>query len=90
MLFSCVPCVVIAGGTASKIMAKMSSRGQLAYAEAGNVVEQTVGSIRTVSKNKLLEVFNMFGSFVLDLFVKLNRLHLSLERRKRWKITIPS
>lgn len=30
------------------IMSKMSSRGQLAYAEAGNVVEQTVGAIRTV------------------------------------------
>ncbi|KAE8722976.1 ABC transporter B family member 5 [Hibiscus syriacus] len=31
------------------IMAKMSSRGQIAYAEAGNVVEQTVGAIRTVA-----------------------------------------
>lgn len=30
------------------IMTKMSSRGQVAYAEAGNVVEQTVGAIRTV------------------------------------------
>ena len=32
----------------SMMMAKMSNRGQVAYAEAGNVVEQTVGAIRTV------------------------------------------
>lgn len=31
------------------VMSKMSIRGQLAYAEAGNVAEQTVGAIRTVS-----------------------------------------
>jgi len=30
------------------MMAKMSTRGQAAYAEAGNIVEQTVGAIRTV------------------------------------------
>jgi len=33
----------------SLIMSKMAGRGQVAYAEAGNVVEQTVGAIRTVS-----------------------------------------
>lgn len=49
VLLSCIPCVVIAGGTLASIMSKMSNQGQLAYAEAGNVVEQTVGSIRTVS-----------------------------------------
>lgn len=31
------------------LMSKMSSRGQIAYAKAGNVVEQTIGAIRTVS-----------------------------------------
>lgn len=49
VLSACIPLVVIAGGTMAMIMAKMSSRGQLAYAEAGNVVEQTVGAIRTVA-----------------------------------------
>ncbi|XWS12436.1 hypothetical protein CRYUN_Cryun37aG0088600 [Craigia yunnanensis] len=49
VLSVCIPLVVIAGGTMAMIMAKMSSRGQLAYAEAGNVVEQTVGAIRTVA-----------------------------------------
>lgn len=48
VLLSCIPAIVIAGGTTSLIMSKMSSRGQIAYAEAGNVVEQTVGAIRTV------------------------------------------
>lgn len=49
VLLSCIPAIVIAGGTTSLIMSKMSSRGQKAYAEAGNVVEQTVGAIRTVT-----------------------------------------
>lgn len=35
-------------------MSKMSSRGQLAYADAGNVLEQTVGAIRTVKSCKNL------------------------------------
>ncbi|XVF40227.1 hypothetical protein PTKIN_Ptkin01aG0094700 [Pterospermum kingtungense] len=49
VLSACIPIVVIAGGTMAMIMSKMSSRGQIAYAEAGNVVEQTVGAIRTVA-----------------------------------------
>ncbi|KAF3449845.1 hypothetical protein FNV43_RR05924 [Rhamnella rubrinervis] len=49
VLLCCIPCVTISGGTMATIMSKMSSRGQRAYAEAGNVVEQTVGSIRTVA-----------------------------------------
>jgi ATP-binding cassette subfamily B (MDR/TAP) protein 1 len=48
VLIACMPCVIIAGGFMSMLMAKMSSRGQVAYAEAGNVVDQTVGAIRTV------------------------------------------
>lgn len=48
VLLSCIPPIVLAGGVMSIIMAKMSGRGQVAYADAGNVVEQTVGAIRTV------------------------------------------
>ncbi|KAL1200674.1 ABC transporter B family member 9 [Cardamine amara subsp. amara] len=48
VLLSCIPLIVIAGGAMSMIMSKMAGRGQVAYAEAGNVVEQTVGAIRTV------------------------------------------
>lgn len=49
VLLSCIPLIVIAGGAMSLIMSKMSSQGQIAYAAAGNVVEQTVGAIRTVA-----------------------------------------
>ncbi|MCH98760.1 ABC transporter B family member 9-like, partial [Trifolium medium] len=46
----------------STMMSKMSSRGQVAYAEAGNVVDQTVGAIRTVAsftgEKKAIEKYN--------------------------------
>lgn len=48
VLLSVIPLLVFSGGAMSIVMSRMSSRGQLAYAEAGNVVEQTVGAIRTV------------------------------------------
>lgn len=54
VLLGCIPLVVVAGGAMASIMSKMAGRGQVAYADAGNVVEQTVGAIRTVS---LLSVF---------------------------------
>ncbi|KAJ8549395.1 hypothetical protein K7X08_033102 [Anisodus acutangulus] len=49
VLVSCIPALVIAGGAMALIMSKMSSRGQVAYAQAGSVVEQTIGAIRTVA-----------------------------------------
>ena len=48
VLLGCIPLIVIAGGVMALIMSKMASRGQIAYVEAGNIVEQTVGAIRTV------------------------------------------
>ena len=55
VLLGCIPLIVIAGGAMSLIMSKMAGRGQVAYAEAGNVVEQTVGAIRTVSLLRFLD-----------------------------------
>ncbi|KAM3361926.1 ABC transporter B family member 9-like isoform X2 [Capsicum galapagoense] len=49
VLVSCIPALVIAGGAMALIMSNMTSRGQIAYAKAGNVVEQTIGAIRTVA-----------------------------------------
>ncbi|GAB4827247.1 ATP-binding cassette sub- B member 9 [Ancistrocladus abbreviatus] len=49
VLLACIPALVIAGGIMAMIMTKMASRAQMAYADAGNVVEQTVGAIRTVA-----------------------------------------
>lgn len=48
VLTSCIPVILVTGGFIRNLMAKMSSRGQVAYAEAGHVVEQTIGAIRTV------------------------------------------
>ncbi|KAH6790261.1 P-glycoprotein 9, partial [Perilla frutescens var. frutescens] len=49
VLLSCVPGIVIVGGFLALLTSKISSNGQAAYAEAGNVVEQTLGSIRAVA-----------------------------------------
>ncbi|KAK9696899.1 hypothetical protein RND81_08G004200 [Saponaria officinalis] len=49
VLLACIPALVIAGGVMALLMMKMSSRAQMAYADAGNVVEQTVTAIRTVA-----------------------------------------
>ncbi|KAI7983537.1 ABC transporter B family member 11 [Camellia lanceoleosa] len=49
VLLFCVPILVIAGGATSIVVAKMASRGQNAYAKAATIVEQTIGSIRTVA-----------------------------------------
>ena len=51
VLLSCIPALIIAGGAMATVMSKVSSRVQVAYAEAGNVVEQTVGAIRTVRQH---------------------------------------
>lgn len=48
MLCTCIPALGIAGAFSAVLMGKMATLGQAAYAEAGNVVEQTVGAIRTV------------------------------------------
>ncbi|CAL5183689.1 unnamed protein product [Lathyrus oleraceus] len=62
VLLACIPCVVVVGGVMSMLMAKMSTRGQAAYTEAGNVVDQTVGAIRTVAsftgEKKAIEKYN--------------------------------
>ncbi|KAI3440972.1 uncharacterized protein J3R85_003013 [Psidium guajava] len=49
VMLSSIPPLVVSGGLMSLVIAKMSSRGQSAYAKAANVVEQTIGSIRTVA-----------------------------------------
>lgn len=72
VLIACVPCVVIAGGIMAVVISRMSSRGQIAYAEAGNVVEQTVGAIRTVSHNNhsflsCLEIYTLVINFPSDI-----------------------
>lgn len=49
VLCSAIPLLVMAGAFVAMIISKMASRGQSAYGKAANVVEQTIGSIKTVS-----------------------------------------
>ena len=49
VMLSSIPLLVIAGAGLAIIIARMASRGQTAYTKAASVVEQTIGSIRTVS-----------------------------------------
>ncbi|XP_020276588.1 ABC transporter B family member 4-like isoform X1 [Asparagus officinalis] len=48
-MLTTIPLLVIAGGVMSIIISKMASMRPTAYAEAATVVEQTIGSIRTVA-----------------------------------------
>lgn len=51
VMMSAIPLLVTAGGAMALIISKMVSRGQAAYAKAGTIVEETIGSIRTVCSN---------------------------------------
>jgi len=48
VMLSVVPLVATAGAVMAFIVGMMASRGQNAYAKASHVVEETIGSIRTV------------------------------------------
>ncbi|TKY54330.1 ABC transporter B family member 11 [Spatholobus suberectus] len=49
VMLSCIPLLVLSGAMMSLIITKASSKGQAAYSTAASVVEQTIGSIRTVA-----------------------------------------
>ncbi|CAN6349641.1 unnamed protein product [Urochloa humidicola] len=49
VMLATIPPLVLAGAVMSSVVARMASLGQAAYAGAAAVVEQTVGSIRTVA-----------------------------------------
>ncbi|KAK0582248.1 hypothetical protein LWI29_023393 [Acer saccharum] len=49
VMLTSIAALVLSGGTMALMMLKMASRGQNANAKAATVVEQTIGSIRTVA-----------------------------------------
>ncbi|KAL8527119.1 hypothetical protein ACS0TY_005115 [Phlomoides rotata] len=49
VMLTSIPLMVLAGGVMAIVLSRMASRGQNAYAKAAGVVEQTIGSIRTVA-----------------------------------------
>lgn len=57
VMLSSIPLLVASGAVMSLIISKMASVGQSAYAKASNVVEQTIGSVRTVSQDLLVYMF---------------------------------
>jgi ATP-binding cassette subfamily B (MDR/TAP) protein 1 len=50
VMLACIPPVVFAAGAVAKVLSTISSKGQESYGDAGNVVEQTIGAIKTVSQ----------------------------------------
>lgn len=61
-MLSSIPPIFIAGATLSKLMTTLSTRMQAKYGDAGNVVEQTLGAIRTVSTARHLFIVIIAGS----------------------------
>lgn len=61
VLLASIPLLVASGGIMSVIISKTASRGQGAYANAANVVEQTISSIRTVCQ--IFRTICMLGEF---------------------------
>ena len=59
VMLSSIPPVVASAAVMSLVLSKLSNRSQMAYAEAGKVVEQTIGSIRTVISlfQKLIPIY---------------------------------
>uniref|UniRef100_A0A0E0H930 MDR-like ABC transporter n=1 Tax=Oryza nivara TaxID=4536 RepID=A0A0E0H930_ORYNI len=49
VMLATIPPLVLSGAVMSNVVARMASLGQAAYADASVVVEQTIGSIRTVA-----------------------------------------
>ena len=49
VMLSSIPLIALSGAMMSLAITKASSKGQTAYSKASSVVEQTIGSIRTVS-----------------------------------------
>ncbi|CAN6278442.1 unnamed protein product [Urochloa humidicola] len=64
VMLSSIPPVVISAGVMSLVVSKLSNRSQMAYAEAGKMVEQTIGSIRTVvsftGEKRAIDRYNEF------------------------------
>lgn len=51
VMLSSIPLLMIAGAVMTITISKVATRGQAAYAKGAIVVEQTIGSIRTVSSD---------------------------------------
>uniref|UniRef100_A0A0D3EPU9 MDR-like ABC transporter n=1 Tax=Oryza barthii TaxID=65489 RepID=A0A0D3EPU9_9ORYZ len=64
VMLSSIPPVAVAGAIMSRLMVKLTIRMQAKYGDAGIVVEQTIGAIRTVvafnGEKKAINTYNKF------------------------------
>lgn len=52
VVLACIPPSILSFATVSRLRAQISGKRQESYGDAGNVVEQTIGAIRTVGDSK--------------------------------------
>uniref|UniRef100_A0ACD5U0Z4 Uncharacterized protein n=1 Tax=Avena sativa TaxID=4498 RepID=A0ACD5U0Z4_AVESA len=62
VMLSTIPPLAVAAAIISNMLSKVSSEGLASYADAGNIVEQTIGSIKTVvsfnGEKKTMDIYN--------------------------------
>ncbi|XP_061367873.1 ABC transporter B family member 21-like [Gastrolobium bilobum] len=69
VMLSTLPLLVLSGAFMAVVIGKMASRGQTAYAKAAHVVEQTIGSIRTVqSFTGEKQAISSYSKFLVDAY----------------------
>ncbi|KAK7269553.1 hypothetical protein RIF29_22284 [Crotalaria pallida] len=69
VMMSTLPLLVLSGAFMAVIIGRMASRGQTAYAKAAHVVEQTIGSIRTVASfTGEKQAVSSYSKFLVDAY----------------------
>ncbi|KAG2590981.1 hypothetical protein PVAP13_5NG451300 [Panicum virgatum] len=62
VVLACIPPSILSFATVSRLRAQISSKRQESYGDAGNIVEQTIGAIRTVvsfnGEKKAIAMYN--------------------------------
>lgn len=62
VMLTSLPLIAIAGAVSAQFLTKVSSKKLTSYGDAGDIVEQTITSIRTVSSNYVnyFKVYRLF------------------------------
>ncbi|PNY10515.1 ABC transporter B family member 4-like protein [Trifolium pratense] len=69
VMMSTLPLLVVSGAAMALIIGRMASKGQTAYAKAAHVVEQTIGSIRTVASfTGEKQAVSSYSKFLVDAY----------------------
>ena len=56
VVLACIPPSILSFATVSRLRARISGKRQESYGDAGNIVEQTIGAIRTVGGSNDFEI----------------------------------